>query len=1152
MNRLVPKGGIFFLLALCFLASEGWAQDLSQEIPLDPQIRHGKLENGMTYYIRHNEKPENRVELRLVVDAGSMQEDDDQLGLAHFTEHMMFNGTKNFEKNELVDFLQSIGVEFGADINAYTSFDETVYMLPLPTDDPEILNQGFQILEDWAHQATFEEEEIDKERGVVIEEWRTGLGANERMRKQWFPIALKGSRYKDRLPIGDTTILKNFDYEVIKRFYKDWYRPDLMAVIVVGDVDVDEMEAKIKSQFSSIPAASEKRTKESNEIPGNKETLYAIASDKEMPYTQLQLFYKLPQQKVKTFGDYRAYITRRLYNQMLNARLDELVQKADPPFIQGGTSYGGFLGDTDSYSSFALVKEGGVVNGLTTLVVENQRVLKHGFVATELERAKENLLNSFEKAYKEKDNTESRRLIGEYVSHFTDNEVVPGIEVEFNFLKEILPGISLEEINALPKDWITDENRVVLLTGPDKEGVTLPTEDEIAKIINEADQIEVEPYEDKVVDAPLIEEMPTPGSISSEKTLEGVGATELTLSNGIKVILKPTDFKEDEILLSGYSFGGISLVEDSQFQSGTFAAPIMQESGVRIFSSSDLEKLLTGKTVYASAYIGDLDEGFSGSASPDDLETLFQLVYLNATAPRKDQESFDSFMTKNKAILQNILSNPQAYFQDKAIRILSQDHPRTNGIPTIEDMEQVQLDEVEAIYKDRFADMDDFVFFLVGNFDVEDVKPLLETYIASLPATDREESFKDVGIRPPSEGLTKEFKKGTEAKSQVQITIPGELKDEKDRYLLRMVSEALSIKLIENLREEISGVYGTRAQSSTFKYPYLGYSINVSFTCAPENVDTLIAATRIEMEKILADGPTAVDLDKVKEQEKRDLEENLKQNRWWLNALRSVYYNDRDLEKITEGELLGRIDDLSVEELKRVANDYFQLDKQITLILNPEEIIEVESVEAPSDVTAETVIENYLSAIGGKEKLQSITTLKKEGKISVMGMDMTTKEVWKAPNMYGSVQTTPQGEVKMVITEEKTGMSTPMGTQDFPEEAAGPLKFDKAMFPELVYADMNVAVELDGIEEIEGKKAYKVIYSLPGGMAINKWYDVESGLCSKLASQGQEAIFMSYTTVEGIQFPSELKIKAQGMEMSSTTGSIEVNGEIDESIFSLE
>lgn len=1147
LRRLFTLTGALFLLVLT-----STAQELSQEIPLDPKTRFGQLENGITYYIRHNAKPENRVELRLAVQAGSMQEDDDQLGLAHFTEHMLFNGTKNFEKNEIINFLQSIGVEFGADLNAYTSFDETVYMLPLPTDKPEILDQGFQILEDWAHQATFEAEEIDKERGVVVEEWRTGLGANERLRKQWWPLVMKDSRYRDRLPIGDTTILKNFEYDVIKRFYQDWYRPDLMAVIVVGDVDVDEMEAKVKEQFSNIPPATEKRTKASNAVPGHEETLIAVATDKEMPFTQVQLFYKLPKKETTTFKDYRSMIARRLYNQMLNARLSELTEKAAPPFIQASTSYGGFAGDKDSYSSFALVKENGVLDGLSTLLTENQRVLKHGFVDTELKRAKENLLNGYEKAYKERDKTESGRIVGEYVRHFIDEEPVPGIAVEYEFLKEYLSGIILEEINALPQKWITQENRVVVITGSEKEGLEMPTEEEVTKVLDEVEMMEIAPYEDKVIDEPLIAEMPAAGEIVAEQELPGVDATELTLSNGIKVILKSTDFKEDEILLSAYSFGGTSQVSDEKYESASFASPIVQESGLRIFSSRDLQKLLTGKTVNARAYIGDLDEGFSGSASPKDLETLFQLVHLYATEPRKDEEAFQSFMAKNQPIFENLLSSPNYFFQDKVARILAQDHPRANRFPTSEDLEAVKLEEAISVYEDRFADMDDFVFFLVGNFEEEAVKSYIKTYLASLPATDREESFKDVGIRPPSNGMTKTLEKGTEAQSQVRITIPGELKNEKDRFLLSMLSNTLSIKLIENLREEISGVYGTRAQASTFKYPYLGYSMIVGFSCAPENVDTLIEATRIEMEKMLANGPTPEDLDKVKEQERRDLEENLKKNGWWLSTLRSVYYNDRDLENITEAKLLERIEELNVEELKRVANDYLNLDRQITVILNPEEVTETATAAAPEDMSAEQVIDRYIDAIGGKEKLETVTTLKKETKISVMGQELAATEVWKAPNSYGSVQQMPGGNMRMVITKDKAAMITPQGAQELPAEAMTAVQFDKAMFQELVYESMGVSASLEGIEQVEGKDAYKIVYTLPGGTSMSKWYDVESGLSTKMEAQGQEVTFLSYTTVEGIQFAAEGKMSAQGMQLNINTESVEVNGEIDESLFNME
>jgi len=1153
-NHLHHKIACLLFIAVAYLPSISiYAQELEKEIPLDPKVVYGKLDNGLTYYIRQNEKPENRVQLRLVVNAGSMQEDEDQLGLAHFTEHMLFNGTENFEKNDIVNFLQSLGVEFGADLNAYTSFDETVYMLPLPSDDPEVLDNGFQILDDWAHSALFDPEEIEKERGVVLEEWRTGLGASERIRKQTLPVILKDSRYKDRLPIGDTAIIKNFEPETIVRFYEDWYRPRLMAIVVVGDIDVAEMETKIKTQFGDILARENPRKKEEYGVPSHDETLIVTATDVEQPFTQIQILHKHPKKNVETFEDYRELLSYRLYNEMLNARMEELSQQADPPFIYGGSSYGGFLGDKDVYQASAAVNENGIERGLTTLLRENKRVLEHGFLPSELERAKKNMLNRYERSYNERNKTQSARYVSEYISHFLDDEPTPGIEVEYEFVKEQLPGIELAAINQLAKEWITDKNRVVVITGPDKEEVKLPSEEEVRTILQEMEDSEVEPYEDKVIEEPLIAEMPTPGTIEAEKKLESVGATELTLSNGIKVILKPTDFKDDEILMTAFSFGGSSLLDDDTYRSANYADGIVQESGVRNFSQTDLQKLMAGKTVSVSPYIDQLDEGFSGSATPKDLESLFQLTHLYFTAPRKDEEVFSSFISKNKSILQNIMSNPGFYFQDKVIEVLTQDHPRAGGIPTPEELDEVELDKAMEIYGERFADASDFVFFFVGNFDVDTIKPYLETYLASLPDIDREETFRDLGIRPPQEGVKKTFIKGTEPKSQVRIVFTGDLEEEEDRFHLNAMAEALSIKLIENLREEISGIYGTRASSSTSKYPYPSYSVNISFTCAPENVDTLVRATQIEIDKIKENGPTDEDLQKVREQKLNNLEENIKENSYWLQGLQMMYYEDKPTERITEASVRERIENLTKADIQEVAKQYMDYDKMIVLTLNPEEVEATETIQAPVDITAEQVIANYLEAIGGKDRLQEIKTYQSQMKMNVMGMEIDIIEARKAPDKYMMKQTMPQqGEMIQIYNGGNVTVKTPQGTQELPPEAAEGMKYEaEAMFRELSYREMGLSVELQGVENVEEKPAYKLQYTLPIGDTETRWYDQESGLLLKVENAQQSAVYTEYKEIDGIQFPVKAKLKAQGMDMEMTVDEVQVNPELEDSMFEM-
>ncbi len=917
---------------------------LESVVPTDSNVRIGTLENGMKYYIRQNSKPENRVELRLVVNAGSILEDDNQRGLAHFIEHMAFNGTKNFKKNELVSYLQSIGVEFGADLNAYTSFDETVYMLPIPTDNPELVEKGLQILEDWAHQVEFTEEEIDKERGVVIEEWRLGRGANQRMLEKWLPIYLKDSRYAERLPIGTKEVIENASYETVRKFYQDWYRPDLMAIIAVGDVDPDEMEQKIKDQFGNIPAKENPRERMYYDVPGHEETYVVFAKDEEASFTQIQLIYKKEKEEEKgSLADLRQQIVYQCYNGMINQRLNELRQKADPPFIFGGTSYGdGIARTTSEYSSFAAVGEGGVLKGLRTLLEENERVLKYGFTPGELERFKKNLLTRYEQAYNERDKTESRRLVQEYINNFLEDEPIPGIEFEYEFLQKILPTIELEEINKLAKQWITDDNRVVIVTGPDKEGLEYPTEQDIRNLLEEVETAEIAPYEDKLAGAQLMPEKPQAGSVESELKLKDVEITKLTLSNGIEVYLRPTDFKNDEILFSAYSEGGHSLYPDEMHITASNAGQMMAQSGISEFSATDLQKLLAGKNASASAYISTYSEGMNGDCAPKDLETMLQLIHLSFTQPREDKEAFQSAIQRNKMLFGNLMANPNFYFSDQVSRIMTQNHPRAGGFPTPEEMDKVELDKVHGIYKERFANAADFKFFFVGNFDIEEMKPMLAQYLGSLPAEKgAEESYKDLGIRPPEGKVEKVINKGTDPKSLVQIRFTGEFDgDRYEAYLLDALAEVLNIKLIEILREEKGGVYGVGASGFTSRIPYKNYSFNISFPCGPENVDQLIAATFEEIENIVKKGPTEEDVAKVKEQQKRSREENLEQNRYWLNQIRSYVTSDRGFDTFYQyDEFVGK---LNAKDLKKIAKKFLDTDEYIQIVLMPEEGTEEE------------------------------------------------------------------------------------------------------------------------------------------------------------------------------------------------------------------
>ncbi len=929
-------------LLMLLIIAPVWAQEveisgnMDSKLPIDPDVRVGTLKNGLTYYIRKNEKPEDKVELRLVVNAGSMLETEEQQGLAHFLEHMAFNGTKNFEKNELVSYLQSVGVRFGSDLNAYTSFDETVYILPIPTDDEEVLNKGLTVLEDWAHNIAMTEEEIDKERGVVLEELRLGQGANQRMRDEWFPVMFKESRYAERLPIGKKEVIENFEYETLRQFYKDWYRPDLMAVIAVGDIDPEEMEKKIKERFGKIKNPKNPKERKMYEVPDHDQTFLSVVSDKEAPFTQIQLIYKQDNEETETLNDYRRDVIYRLYTGMLNQRLEELKQSAEPPFFFASANYGSMVRTKSNYSSFAVVGQDGIKNGLKAIVVENERAKRYGFTEGEFERYKNVMLNNMEKAYKESDKTESSRYAGEYIRNFLSQEPIPGVAFEYDFYQKVLPTITIEEVNEMGRKWVSKSNRVIVITGPEKEGVEMPTEDEVKKMLREATLARITAYEDKLVATSFIEEVPTAGKVTATKELKTVEAKEITLSNGVKVVLKPTDFKNDEILMTAFSFGGSSLYPQEDDKSARNASSIISESGVKDFSTTDIKKMLSGKTVSVSPYVSGLSEGLNGSTSPEDIETMLQLTHLYFAAPRKDSEAFESFKSKNRMLYQNLMSNPQFYFADQLTKILTDNHPRAEGFPKAEDLDMINYDRAYDIYKERFTDASDFTFFFVGSFKEEELIPMLETYLGSLPGTNSNETWKDLGVRPPKGVVNEVVKKGTDQKSQVTIAFTGEKKYEKQtNYYMTSLASVLTTKLIEILREEKGGVYGVGARASVSKYPYENYSFTVSFPCGPENVDELSKAVFDEIDKIKKEGISEEDLNKVKETQRRERKDNLEKNRYWLNSLRGYYYNDGDLEGYYDYE--DQIEKLSSEDLKETANTYLKDDNYVKVVLMPEE-----------------------------------------------------------------------------------------------------------------------------------------------------------------------------------------------------------------------
>jgi zinc protease len=905
-------------------------------LPIDPKVKVGTLPNGIRYYIRQNKKPEKRAELRLVVNAGSVLENDNQLGLAHFIEHMAFNGTTHFKKNDLVKYLQSIGVRFGADLNASTDFDETVYILPIPTDTARIVEQAFTILEDWAHGQLLDSSEVTNERGVVREEWRLGKGAGDRMLHQWLPIALRGSKYAERLPIGNEQSIMTATPARLRSFYNSWYRPDLEAVIAVGDFDPAAIEAQIKKHFSGLKMPANPPKRVAPIIPPNKEPLIAVASDKEATGSDVELMFKLPAEKTKTVGDYRRDLMERLYMSMLNQRLEEISQKPDAPFLGAGASKGSFIGrTTEAFTLGANVKDGGIDRGLEALLDEAKRVDQFGFLQSELDRAKQNLLRGYERAYAERDKTQSASFVQEYVGNYLNGEPIPGIEYEYKLTQQLVPEIRLADLNKMASNWITDDNRVIIAQSPQKDGVKIPTAAELLAVFDQAAKTPVTAYTESLSGAALMDAVPTSGKIVGEKLIPAIGTTEWTLSNGIRVYVKPTDFKDDEIVFNASSPGGTSLAPDSNFMSAAFASQVVGLSGIGKFSAIDLGKKLAGKAVRVNAAVGETSEGLGGQASPKDLETLFQLIYLDFTAPRLDTSAYQAFKNQAAPYLANRGVDPDEVFSDTVQVTMAQHNVRARPL-TAATFAEINPETALEFYRNRFADASDFVFAFVGNIDTTAMKPLVEKYLASLPTLNRKESFRDNGVRPPTGVVERVVRKGVEPKANTLIEFTGACQyTPETRFAIRAMMEVVQIRLDETLREQLGGAYSPSSSGACGRTPRQEYSINIQFNSAPDNVEKLTKSVFAIIDSLKTSGPKASDVAKVKEQLIRQREVEVKQNGYWAANLVG-----RDQAGEDVSGLLAAYDKmvsgLTAAQIQDAVKKYFNTENYARFVLLPQ------------------------------------------------------------------------------------------------------------------------------------------------------------------------------------------------------------------------
>jgi zinc protease len=910
---------------------------LADPVPVDSLVRIGKLPNGMTYYIRKNGWPESRAAIRLAVNAGSVLEDDDQQGLAHLLEHMAFNGSEHFKPGELVRYLESIGSRFGPDLNAYTSFDETVYILDVPTSPDSLLDRGLLVMSDYAGRISLSDEEIEKERGVVLEEWRLGQGADERMLREQFPVLYHGSRYANRLPIGLPETIRNTPASRIRDFYEKWYRPERMAIVVVGDIDPARVENLIRGHFRDIEATPDLAPLPEYDVPPHAETLYKVTTDPEARYTSISLTWKHPKEKATTIGDYRGDLIESLIRSMLADRLDEISRMPDAPFL-GGYGYFGTLGRTvETFNMGARVADGGTTKGLEALLVEAERLRRHGFGAAELERAKDNMRASYDRMYRERDKTENASFAREYVSNYLNGEFIPGIEAEYRYMQEFLPGITVEDLRKVIDVVIHEDNRVVLVEAPEKAGLVAPTEADLRAAVARAAETPVAAWIDTMPDRPLMADAdkPAPGAITARRTIDAIGVTVLTLSNGVEVWLKPTDFKHDQILMNAFATGGASLASPEDYHEAVRVAGVLGETGIGGFKPVELEKLLAGKIVSGTPYVTNYTHGFNGSATPKDLETALQLTYLSFTQPTDYPEAFDVYRTRLRGDVANRATDPDVAFSDSVAAVNYDNHYMIRPL-TPEQVEALDFRKTIEFYKANFSNAADFTFIFVGAFDNATIEPLLAQYLGSLPSRGKSTSaYVDRGYMFTSRARDVIVKKGVEPKSRTNVTYfanPG--RDEMELYRTQMAMDILRIRLREILREEQSATYGVSVNFA-HSQPWLELGlVSVGFGSSPENVKGMLEAAYKEIEQLKEEGPTAEYLQKVQEMQRRALELSEKQNGYWAGALQMALRMGWDPARIAVYR--DRIDTLTTDQMREVYRTRFPTERRTRVTLVPE------------------------------------------------------------------------------------------------------------------------------------------------------------------------------------------------------------------------
>ena len=888
------KFRLILITALLQLSGMVFSQNpLNQPAPTDPAVRTGKLANGMTYYIRHNEEPKERASFYIIQNVGALLENDDQNGLAHFLEHMAFNGTEHFPGKGIINTLEKHGVQFGRNINAYTSFGETVYNLSdIPVKQAGLVDTCLLVLNDWSHFLLLTDKEIDDERGVITEEWRTGQSADRRMFNQYVKVLLQGSKYMKRDVIGSMDVVKNFKYETLRNFYHDWYRTDLQAIAIVGDIDVDAVEQKIKGLFTSIEAVQNPLKREFYEVPEHKEQLYILTTDKEADSYEVNLYIK---QKAtppseKNLGYLREKTIQALFGMMTRDRISELLQKGVPPFVRGSISYGSFVNGYDMLTIEATAKPDQDNIAFKSIYTEAQRINQFGFTSGELDRAKTNFLTSLESRYKQRDKISNDQFARDIKSNYIENEPLTSIDFDWQFAQAILPTISVEEISAKAKQWMTPENRVIVVMGPDKAEAKHLSETEAISIISEIEKSKIEPYVDAVVSTNLIKNELKGSKVKSTKQLPEFNAVEWTLGNDTKVVFRQVDYEKDQVSLIALSNGGSSKVNNDKVASAMMLNQFMGSFGVGEYDATALKKALTGKKVSLNVGLSDLNETFTGSATPKDFETMMQLLYLQFENPRFDKEAYEAMLGRLKAYVANMANNPQKIMSDSLSLIMTCKNPRTKLI-TPELFNEISLEQMEGIYKDRFVDAGDFTYFIVGNIDEATAKTMAEKYIGSLTNLPRKETWIDRNVEGPKGKTVREIEIPQETKKATVIVNFDAKMDytPEQNLLLSVFRDILNFRYTEEIREKEGGTYGVRVSTNSAKFPKAEKSLNLMFDTDPEKAKNLKAIVYQEIEKIAQNGPTAIDLDKAVKNLLKNREQSKLHNNYWMQALNTYY-----------------------------------------------------------------------------------------------------------------------------------------------------------------------------------------------------------------------------------------------------------------------